>query len=66
MLRASLFVLHMNSKFQIFIYNNASSNNSNFNNEKIHYTPTLSMIPNFQDDYRILSLKFYTHYMLQD
>ncbi len=31
------FVLHMNSKFQIPIYNNASYDNSNFDNEKIHF-----------------------------
>ncbi len=31
--RASLFALHMNSKSQIFTYNNASSNNSDFDNE---------------------------------
>jgi hypothetical protein len=29
---ASLFALHMNSEFQIPIYNNASSNNFNFDN----------------------------------
>jgi hypothetical protein len=33
---ASLFVLYMNSEFQIFIYNNASSDNFDFDNEKIH------------------------------
>jgi hypothetical protein len=56
---ASVFALHMNSKFQIPIYNNASSNNSNSNNEEIHCTPTNSMIHNFLDapeimDYKIL------------
>ncbi len=38
--RKSLFVLHMNSKLQIFIDNNASFDNSNSDNEKIHNTPT--------------------------
>jgi hypothetical protein len=37
----------MNSKFQIF--NNASFENFDFNNEKIHCTPTNSMIHNFLD-----------------
>jgi hypothetical protein len=46
---ASLFGLHMNSESQILIYNNASSDNSNFNNEEIHYTLTDSMIHNFLD-----------------
>jgi hypothetical protein len=44
---ASLFVLHMNLKFKILTYNNASSDNSNFDNEKIYYTPTDSMIHSF-------------------
>jgi hypothetical protein len=44
---ANLFALHMNSKFQIPIYNNGSSNNSNFDNEEICCTSTYSMIHNF-------------------
>jgi hypothetical protein len=44
---ASLFALHMNSKPQIPTYNNASFDNFNFDNEKIHCTPTNSMIHNF-------------------
>jgi len=44
---ASLFVLHINSKSQILIYNNASSNNFDFNHKKIHYTPIDSIIHNF-------------------
>jgi hypothetical protein len=46
---ASLFALHMNSKFQILTYNNASFDNSNSNNEIIHCTPIDSMINNFLD-----------------
>jgi hypothetical protein len=46
---ASLFTLHMNLEFQIPIYNNASSNNSNFENEEMHCTLTNSMIRNFLD-----------------
>jgi len=45
----------MNSKSQIPTYNNGSSNNSNSNNEKIHYTPTNSMIHNFLDVPKIMS-----------
>jgi hypothetical protein len=44
---ASLFALHMNSKFQIPTYNDVSTNNYNSNNEKIHCTPTNSMIHNY-------------------
>jgi hypothetical protein len=51
---ASLFALHMNSKYQILTYNNASSDNSDFDNEKIHYTPTNSMIRNFLDAPKIM------------
>jgi hypothetical protein len=43
---ASLFLLHLNSKSQIPTYNNASSNNYNFDNEKIHYTPINLIIHN--------------------
>jgi hypothetical protein len=39
----------MNLESQIPIYNNASSNNCNFDNEKIHCTPTSSMIYKFLD-----------------
>jgi len=46
---ASLFSLHMNSKFQIHTYNNASFDNFNSDNEEIHYTPTNSMKHNFLD-----------------
>ncbi len=44
---ASLFALHMNSKFQILIYNNGSFENFDSKNEEIHYTPKTSMIHNF-------------------
>jgi hypothetical protein len=49
-----LFALHMNSQFQIPIYNNASSNNYNSNNEKIHCTLANSMINNFLDAPKIM------------
>jgi hypothetical protein len=51
---ACLFALHMNLEFQIPIYNNASFNNSNFKNEKIHCTPKNSMIHNFLDGPKIM------------
>jgi len=37
----------MNSEFQLHTYNNASFDNSDSNNEEIHYTPTYSMIHYF-------------------
>ncbi len=37
----------MNSKYQTLIYDNASSKKSDFDNKKIHCTPTNSMIHNF-------------------
>jgi len=40
---ASLFILHMNLESQNPIYNNASSDNFDFDNEKIHYTLINSM-----------------------
>ncbi len=43
---ANLFTSHMNSKSQTSANNNASSNNFDFENEKIHCTPTDSMIHN--------------------
>ncbi len=45
----------MNSKYQILIYDNASSDKFNFNNNKIHYTPTNSMIHNFLDVPKIMN-----------
>jgi hypothetical protein len=44
----------MNSKFQFFTYNNASSDNFDFSNEKMHYTPTDSMIQHFLDAPKIM------------
>jgi hypothetical protein len=44
----------MNSESQIFTYNNASYDNSNSDNEKIHYTQTNSMIHNFLDVPKIM------------
>jgi len=41
-------------KISILIYNNASSNNFDSNNKKIHYTPTDSMIHNFLDAPKIM------------
>ncbi len=45
----------MNSKSQIPIYNNASSNNSDSDNEEIHCTSTNSMIHNFLDAPKIMN-----------
>jgi hypothetical protein len=39
----------MNLEFQILTYNNASFNNYDSNNEKIHCTPIISMIHIFLD-----------------
>jgi hypothetical protein len=44
----------MDSRFQIVNYNYASSNNSNFNSEKIHYTPIDLMIHNFLEVLKIM------------
>jgi hypothetical protein len=46
---ASFFTLHMNLESQIPTYNNVSSDNFNFNNEKIHCTSINSMIHKFLD-----------------
>jgi hypothetical protein len=50
----SLFALHMNSKSQIPNYNNASSCNCDFDNEKIHYTLTYLVIDHFLDAPKIM------------
>jgi hypothetical protein len=47
----------MNSKFQIPTYSNASSNNSSFDKEEIHSTPTNSMIRKFLDVPKIMGYK---------
>jgi hypothetical protein len=51
---ANLFTLHINSKSQIPIYNNGSSDNFNSDNEEICCTPTYSMIHNFLDIPKIM------------
>ncbi len=51
---ASLFTLHVNLKSQIPAYNNASSDNFDSDNEKIHCTPIDSMIHNFLDAPKIM------------
>jgi hypothetical protein len=53
----SLFVLNINSKYQIPTYDNASFDNSNSNNEKIHYTPMDSMIDYFLNVLKIMDYK---------
>jgi hypothetical protein len=55
----------MNSKFQIFTYNNASSDNSDYNNEKIHCTSTDSMIHNFLDASKIMDYENTIYYIAQ-
>jgi len=44
----------MNSKSQILTHNNASFDNFDFNNEKIHCTSTNLMIHNFLDAPKIM------------
>jgi hypothetical protein len=44
----------MNLKYQILIYNNASSNNFDFNNEKKYCTPPNSMIHNLLDAPKVM------------
>ncbi len=51
---ASLFTLHMNSDSQIPTYNNASFDNSYFNNEKIFCPPINSMIHHFLNAPKIM------------
>jgi hypothetical protein len=46
---------HMNSEYQIFIYDNASSDKCDFDNKKKHCTPTNSMIHNFLDVPKIMN-----------
>jgi len=43
------FTLHMNLESQIPIYNNASFDHFDFNNEKLHCTPTYLMRHKFLD-----------------
>jgi hypothetical protein len=44
----------MNSKFKFPIYNNASYDNFNFDNEKEHFTLIDSMINNFKNSPKIM------------
>ncbi len=62
---ASLFDLHMNSKSQILIYNNASFNNFGYNNEQIHYTPPNSMIHNFLNVPKIMDYEITIYFIAQ-
>jgi hypothetical protein len=58
----SLFDLHMNSNFQIPTYNNASFTNYGYDNEKIHYTPSYSMIHNFLNFPKIMDYENTLYY----
>jgi hypothetical protein len=51
---SSLFALHINLECKISTYNNASSNNFDFDNEKIHYILTNSMIHIFLNAPKIM------------
>jgi hypothetical protein len=62
---ASLFILNMNLESQIPIYNNASFDNFDFDNEKIHYTPTDSMIHNFLDVPKIMNNEYNIYFIAQ-
>ncbi len=44
---ASFFTLHMNLESQIPVYNNTSFDKFDFNNEKLHCTPSDLMIHKF-------------------
>jgi len=54
---ASLFALHMNSESQISTYNNASFDNFDSDNEKIHCTSTYSMTHNFLNAPKVMDSK---------
>jgi hypothetical protein len=54
----------MNSKSQIPIYNNASFDNFNFDNEKIHCTPTYSMLHNFLNAPKIMDYENTIYYIV--
>jgi hypothetical protein len=60
---ASLFALHINSEFQIFICNNASFDNFDFDNEEIYCTPTDSMIHNFLNAPKIMDYENTTYFI---
>jgi hypothetical protein len=57
------FALHMNAEFQIFTYNNASSDNCDFDNEKIHCTLIYSIIHNFLDAPKIMDCENTIYYI---
>jgi hypothetical protein len=53
----------MNLESQIPTYNNASSNNFDFDNEKLHCTPTNSMIHNFKNVLKIMDYENTIYYI---
>ncbi len=53
----------MNSNYQTLTCNNSSSDNSNFNNERIHCTPTYSIIHNFLDVAKIMEYENIIYYI---
>ncbi len=60
---ASLFTLHMNSKSQTPTYNNASFDNPNSNNEKIHCTSQDLMIHDFLNALKIMDYENTKHFI---
>ncbi len=60
----SFFALHINSNFQLPTYNNARFDNFDFNNERMHYTPTNLMIHNFLDVPKIMDYENTTIYFV--
>jgi len=53
----------MNSKSQILTYNNISFDNFDFDNEKIHCTPTKSMIHEFLNAQKIMDYENIIYYI---
>jgi hypothetical protein len=53
----------MNLEFRIPTYNNASSNNFNFNNEKIQCTPINSVIYKFIDAPKIMDYEIIIYFI---
>jgi hypothetical protein len=62
---SSLFAFHINLEYQNFTYNNASSNNFDFDNEKIHYTSRNSMIHNLSNDLKIMDYENHVLWFLE-
>jgi hypothetical protein len=60
----SLLASHINSNFQIPTYNNARFDNFDFNNEKMHYTPTNLMIHKFLEVSKIMDYENTTIYFV--